>query len=69
MVHLTDPRASLGVPVQLLRGIDMPVFSVPFNSLALAEVDFGKDELHQIKEKPTHKRKFSKIIWSIQMVY
>lgn len=55
MVHLTDPRATLGVPVQLLRGTDAPVFSVPFNSLALAELDFGKDELHQIKEKPTHK--------------
>lgn len=53
MVHVTDTRASLGVPV--LRGTEAPVFSVPFNSLVLAALDFGKDELHQIKVKPTHK--------------
>ena len=35
-VHLSDTRAILSVPACFLRATHVPVFSVPWNSLALA---------------------------------
>lgn len=50
-----DARASLSLLVSLLKVSYVTYLSMPFNSLALAELDSDKDYLRDIKGENTHK--------------